>query len=49
MQNDKRITLQSENEIIHELFHPCCGDLCLVRLHDSVFLGPFDAPLLAVL
>lgn len=38
-----------ENEIIHELFHPRCGDLCLVRLHDSAFHGPFDAPLLAVL
>lgn len=38
-----------ENEVIHELFHPYCGDLCLVRLHDSAFHGPFDAPLLAVL
>lgn len=38
-----------ENEIIHELFHPRCGDLCLVRLHYPVFHGPFDTPLLDVL
>lgn len=38
----RKLPSSLENEIIHELFHPRCRDLCLVRLHDWAFPGPFE-------